>query len=490
MTIEIVFLKSEFCRFESAYKDLKVRIKISGVYDAMEDNEFTAKIISKLGMEYSLTEWTEVITDTTTKLVKEYDLNNVVFDLGSSCDIDLPLNIGKHTLSVTINGTTVTGEFELVPISITSVKSQYLLGVQLESRTDLVLKQELRKITGVEVLEISKETPVGTKELHWNVDDSTLQWDFGEPVEITEDYTEYILMNHMGSNPGVSDGDYIKVSIEDIADLPAESQYEICVVDSKDYTSEEFRFWVRNSYNMLVQTLISTDIEPTLYSSDKDKVNLGYKYLDPVMNTPKRFTQTSNISFEFPVNMLQCIVELWAQYRGLGADATRVDIGLERVDFSTDGNVVIRGFPYDSIYGSNTATIGWAGTWDRNIYSENHHGARNKVKNFWNGTVVAGIIDEELRQLALSIIGRIAAIDLMTSAGLGRGSGIASRSFSVGGISSSYSTTESAEYGTFSAYIVNHQQALGVGKATKDEREAGLINQLRNKVQSSQSFKF
>jgi hypothetical protein len=482
MTIEIVFLKSEFCRFESAYKDLKVRIKISGVYDAMEDNEFTAKIISKLGMEYPLTDWTEVITDTTTKLVKEYDLNNVVFDLGDSCDIDLPLNIGKHTLSVTINGTTATGEFEVVPLTVDSIKKQYLLGVDLESKTELVFKQELRKITGVELLEISKETPVGPKEIHWNPTDSTLQWDFGEPVVISEDYTDYILTNHM-SAIGVTDGDYIKVRIEDITALPVEEQYETAIVDVSDYSNEEFRYWVKTGYNTLVQTVIMTDLEPTLYSSDKSLVSQGYKYFDPVMNTPKRFSQTSNISFEFPVNMLQCIVELWAQYRGLGADATRVDIGLERVDFSMDGQVVIRGFPYDSVYGSNTATIGWAGTWDRNIYSENHHGARNKVKNFWNGTLVVGIIDEDLRQLALDVMGRIAAISLLLQAGLGKGAGISSRSFSVGGISSSYSTTESAENSLYSGVITDLQRTLGVGKATKDEMKYGLVNMLKQKIE-------
>jgi len=287
--LSIKFLKAEFCRFEENFKNLKVRVKIADVWDVGEDNIFTAKIISFLGMEYELTDWTETIIETTTKLVKEYDLNLVTFDLGDDCEIDLPLNIGKHTLSVNINDTTTTAEFDVVPITVQSIKNQYMLGVNLESRVELVLQQDLRKITGVK----------------------TLQWDNGEPIEISDDYIEYHLLNYM-STPGVVDGDFIKIEVEDIDSLPATDQTELVIVDVKKYSLSDYQYWINNGYRVVMETIIMSDIEPTLYSSDK---TLGYKYLDPVMNKPKGYSETTNVSFEFAVNLLQDIVELCTSQR-------------------------------------------------------------------------------------------------------------------------------------------------------------------------------
>lgn len=488
--LTIKFLKAEFCRFEEKFKDLKVRIKITDVWDIGEDNIFTAKIITALGMEYELTDWTEVIVEATTKLIKEYDLNLVVFPLEGDCDIDLPLNIGTHTLEVNINDTTVSETFKVVPITVDSMKSQFLLGIELESSIQLSLQQDLRLITGVEVLEISKETSVGAKELVWDVDNSTLQWDDGEPILITDEHQEYHLLNYM-SSPGIVDGDWLHVSIDDIDDLPAESQTETVIVDVKKYDTSDFQYWIDNGYRVVTEMMIMTDIEPTLYSSDKDLVADGYKFLDPVLDLPKNFSETTNYSFEFPVNMLQCIVELWAQYF---VNNSRINIDKSIITHSTDGQVVIRLLPYAHSSpggGSNSITFGQAGIYDRSMYAKTHHGARNKTKNFWNGTVVAGIVDKNVQSLALTIAGMVGAMDLLIQAGLGTGAGIASRSFSVGGISSSYNSTESAENSRYSGILLDMQKKLGIGKSTKDEQKVGLVQSLKNKVMGrSLGFKY
>ena len=488
--LTIKFLKPEFCRFEEKYKDLKVRIKITDVWDIGEDNIFTAKIITALGMEYELTTWTEVIEEATTKLIKEYDLNLVVFPLEGDCDIDLPLNIGTHTLEVNINDTTVSETFKVVPITVDSIKSQHLLGVELESSIQLGIQQDLRLITGVEVTEVSRETSVGAYELVWDVTNSTLQWADGEPVTISDDETEYILTDYMvGIN--IVAGSYIRVSVIDTDDLPEEDQTEVVLIDVIKYDISDFQYWINVGYQTLMQTIVMVDIEPTLYSSDKDLVATGYKFLPPVLDLPKNFSETTNYSFEFPVNMLQCIVELWAQYF---ANDSRINIDQSIITHSEDGEVTIRMYPYalsNSSGGSNAISFGRAGIYDRSMYAKTHHGARNKTKNFWNGTIVAGINDKDIRDLALSVVSRITAISLLLAAGLGRGAGVASRSFSVGGISSAYSSTESAENSLFSGVIRDLQSSLGLGKATKDERAAGLINMLKMKIQGgSMAFKY
>lgn len=489
-SLEIKFLKAEFCRFEDKFKTLKVRVKIQGLYHPDKDNIFTAKIITALGMEYELTTWTEVISESTTKLIKEYDLNLVVFPLEGDCDIDLPLNIGTHTLEVSINDTTTSETFKVVPITVDSIKSQHLLGVELESSIQLGIQQDLRLITGVEVTEVSRETAVGAYELVWDVDNSTLQWADGEPVAITDDETEYILTDYMVAVNIVA-GSYIRVQIDDIDNLPTESKTEIVLIDVTKYDISDFQYWINVGYQTLMQTIVNVDIEPTLYSSNKELVATGYKFLPPVLDLPKSFSETTNYSFEFPVNMLQCIVELWAQYF---ANGSRINIDKSIITHSEDGEVTIRRYPYglsSTSGGSNAITFGQAGLFDRSMYAKNHHGARNKTKNFFQGTVVAGINDKDIRDLALSVASRITAISLLLAAGLGRGAGVASRSFSVGGISSSYASTESAENSLYSGVITDLQRGLGLGKATKDERAAGLTNLLKKKIEGgSMAFKY
>ena len=482
-SLGIQFLKAEFCRFEENSKTLKVRIKIQGVYHQDKENIFTAKIVTGIidpenapeKLEYPLDTWTQIVGESTTKLIKEYDLNLVTF-----LDGRLPLNIGKHTLEVSLNSVVETAEFSVVPMTIQTMKSKYLLGIELQSRVELVLQQELRLITGVEVTQISNDTPVGAKELIWNVDDSTLQWDNGEPVAITDDYIEYKLLNYM-STPGVTDGDYLSVTIEDIDNLPAEDQTEVVIVDVKSYETEDYQYWIQNGIDTLVQTIIMTDIEPSLYSSDKD---LGYKYLDPVMDIPKSQTESSNYSFDVPVNMLQGIVELWAAYYG---SESRINIANKVISFTSDGRIVVRSWPGGftsgrAASGSVTATIGLSGKWDRTIHAKSGPGDRNKTQNFWNSSLIAGISDPNLRALALDVAARISSIMILLQAGLGKGAGIASRSFSVGGISSSYATTESAENSLYSGVLTDLQRGLGVGKSSAAEQRVGLINQLKNKV--------
>lgn len=497
--ITIKPLKTEFCRFEEGYQNLRVRIKIDGVYDLGNDNLLTAFITNKHGMEFALTEWEETISDTTEKLIKEYDLNDVYFteqdindNIGNQGTYDnvsavLPLNIGKNLLTVNINDTTTSIEFDLVPITTATFRGQYLLGVDMEAANQLAIQQELRKITGVEITEISKDTTVGAKNIVWNHEAQTLQWDNGIPVSISDDYIEYKLYDYT-MIPGTNYGDYISITVEDPEDLPAESVSETVLVDVKRYSAEDYQYWVNQGYQTTAQTIANVPVEPTLYSSDKDLVTgKNYIYLEPSQLTPKRFTRTLNTSFEFPVNKLQRIIEIW----GLHGGSHRVNIDKSHVKSTSDGRVTVEGYPIGARGGNAYATIGAAGLYDRTINAENYPGSRNPVAGFWNGTVIAGVIDEGIRDLYLQVSAQISAINALLQAGLGQGEGIASRSFSVDGVSSSYQTTESAENSLFSGVITDLQKGLGVGKASKEEKNTGLVNQLRKKIEGgSLAFKY
>jgi hypothetical protein len=497
--ITIKFLKSEFCRFEPGFKDLKVRIKITDVWDIGEDNIFTAKITDIHGMEYPITDWTETIVESTTKLTKEYDLNLVGFtendiqeNSGKTGSYDnerfcIPLNIGKNTLTVQINDTIASAEFDLVPITVASIKNQYLLGVDLQSRTQLTIQQELREITGVEFTEISNDTTVGAKDLVWDATAKTLQWDNGKPIKIVDAEIEYLLPSYL-MIAGLGGGDYVRIIVEDVDDLPSLNVTEELIVDVKQFGNSDFQYWINNGYQVALQTIAMVDLEPTLYTSDKLLVeNNNYKYLDPIQLVTKRQTRTQNFSFETPINMLQKVIELWGHYSG----ENRVVIDNERIEIGTDGNIVIRGFPLGFGSRGGFSAIGFAGLIDRTINAETYPGSRNPTNNFWQMTGTFGVIDKGIRDLFISVAGKIASIDLLLIAGVSKGQGIASQSFSVDGVSSAYTTTESAENSLYSGVLTDLQRGLGVGKATKEERETGLVNKLRKKIEGgSLVFKF
>ena len=498
--LAIKFLKFEFCRFEENFKTLKVRIKITNQWDRDKENIFTAKIINKHGMEYPLTTWTEKIGENTTKLVKEYDLNNVFYteqDIHDNMNDNvtgaddtrpcIPLNIGKNTLSININDTTTTAEFDLVPITVSSIKNQYLLGVDLQARTQLTVQQELRKITGVEITEISKDMTVGAKDFVWDVDNQTLQWDNGVPVTITDEFTEYKIFDYTMIS-GLGGGDYISIFVEDPADLPIVDVTETVLVDVKQFELSDFSFWIDNAYNHIAELITVTDVEPMLYSSDQDMVDSkNYKYLPPVQLVTKRYTRTQNFSFEFSVNMLQKVIELWGHYSG----DDRVAIDTDRIELMEDGSIVVLGFPLGYGTGSGRSAIGFAGTIDRTLNAENYPGARNPTDNFWQGIVVSGVKEKSLQRLFLDTCGQIASLNLMIQSGLGRSGGIASQSFSVDGISSAMSTVESAENALLSSSILEISRIIGVGKATIEEKKHGTLAMLKNKISGgSMIFKY
>ncbi|MCP4753489.1 MAG: hypothetical protein GY866_21575 [Proteobacteria bacterium] len=475
-------LKAEFCRFEEAFKSLRVRIKIENEYveaPTGTDNQVSAKITNNLGMEYDLATWAETITDTTEKLVKEFDLNGVTF-----LDGKLQLTVGTHTLEISIGSFTKSITFKVVPISVKRLRDQYLLGINLEANATLVLQQPLKRITGVEVEEVSNDTRVGVKELVWDATDKTLSYDNGEPVEIIDDQEEYIIQNFMSTAAG--DGDYLTITVEDFDELPEVHVTESVVIDTKNFLLADFQKWIETAWSYVTATVINTGIEPIYYSSDESE---KAAYLDPVDLLPKNYSRTRNMTFEFPVNLLKHVVELWAVH--FTNNSSKINISTERVKSKRDGTVSVLSFPFHGTTVGNLATLGLAGMFDKTIYANSHHGARNPVKNFWHGKVVAGIDEEDLRNTAIDVIAKIATIGILNIAGSAKDAGVSSTSFSVSGISASKTLTSSAMYGIYSAPIDMIQKSLGVGNSTKDEVKNGLITILKRKVEGGgMSFKY
>lgn len=468
--MKLKLLKKEYCLEEDGQFTLKVRVTPEG-----ETGTLTGTVTNKNDITTALS-WNFPVTDNTKQKPTE-DLSTLSFVVGNSKTIGF--TVGKHTLTVAINGTTETAEFWIVPITVKRIRNQYLLGIELEAQAKLTFQQDLRLITGVEPLEISSDTMVGVKELVFDFTNQTLQWDNGLPVTISDDFDEYRLTDYL-CEPGIMDGNYITVRVEDIDDLPQADQTEPVIVDIFRWSTDDYMKCISDAHDYVCNSEIWTQLYPDYYSHDRDDnaIYLPTADMDPSSLSESRFER-----FELAVNLLIDLVELNIHPY---ANFTSV-IDLEWTEIKDDGRIEVRGYSI-SAAGQGHSTF-YSGHWDKTIYADFRRGQRNIVRNYWQAKAIAGITDSQLRITCIDVIAKVALLNMYVWAASGKDQGIASRSFSTSGVSSSYMTTSSAEYGVYSANIAEVSKQLGVGNVTADQKKNGLLGKLKTQIEGG-SFMF
>lgn len=468
--MKLKLLKKEYCLEEDGQFTLKVRITPEG-----ETGTLTGTVTNKNEITTDLP-WAFTITDNT-KQKPTTDLSKLTFVVGNSKTIGL--TIGKHTLTVDINGTKQSVDFSIVPITVKRIKDQYLLGIELEAQSKLVFQQKLRSISGVELLEVSSDTTVGEKELVYNFANKTLQWDNGRPLVITDEDDEYRLTDYL-IETGIMDGNYITIRVEDIDDLPQSDQTELVIVDIFRWSQDDFMKCISDAHDYVCNSEIWTQLYPDYYSHDRkdNAIHLEVSDMQPSSLSVSRFER-----FELAVNLLIELVELkihpYANFTSI--------IDLEWTEWKPDGRVEVRGYSI-SAAGQGHSSL-YSGQWDKTFRADFRRGQRNKVRNYWQAKAIAGINDSQLRTTCIDVIAKIALLNMYIWAASGKDQGIASRSFSASGVSSSYTTTSSAEYGVYSANIAEVSKYLGVGNVTADQKKNGLLGKLKTQIEGG-AFSF
>jgi len=461
--MKLKLLKKEYCLEEDGQHTLKVRVTPEG-----EVGQLTGKITNKNGFEAPLS-WNIAITDNTKQKPTE-DLSSINFTIGVG---SIGFTVGKHKLSVTINTTTVEVYFWVVPITVKRIRNQYLLGIELEAQSKLVFQQELRLITGVELLEISSDSTTGLKDLVYNFTNKTLQWDNGLPIVISDDYDEYRLTDYL-CEPGVMDGNYITVRVEDFDDLPQADQTESVIVDIFRWDTDDYMKCISDAHAYVCNSEIWTQLYPDYYSYDRADNAI---YMEPADLKPRSLSASKYERVSFAVNQLIQLIDLKVHpYKDV-----YFSVNLDWVEIKDDGRIEIRG--YSSQAGGQGTSAYYAGRWDKTIYADFRHGQKNPVQNYWNAKAIAGITDEQLRITCIDVIAKVALLNMYIWAASGKDQGIASRSFSASGVSSSYATTSSAEYGVYSANIAELAKQLGVGNVTADQKKNGLLGKLKTQIE-------
>ena len=463
-------LKKEYCLEEDNQFTLRVRVVPEG-----ETGTLTGTITNKNGFITALT-WAFPITDNS-KQKPTTDLSTLTFDVGNSKTIGF--TIGKHTLTVDINGTKESVEFFIVPITVKRIKDQYLLRIKLEAQGVLVFQQELRLISGVELLEISSDTMVGEKELVYDSTAKTLQWDNGRPIVITDDEDEYTLPDYL-IEAGVMDGNYITVRVEDIDDLPQADQTEFVLVDVFSWSQDDYMKCISDAHDYICNSEIWTQLYPDYYSHDRADNAI---YLSPTDMLPSSLSRSRFERLELALNLLIEVVDL--KIHPYATFTSTID--LEWSEPKEDGRIEVRGYSI-SAAGQGHSSF-YSGQWDKTINADFRKGQRNPVRNYWLAKAIAGISEPQLRITCIDVIAKVALLNMYVWAASGKDQGIASRSFSSSGVSSSYTTTSSAEYGVYSANIAEISKYLGLGNVTADQKKNGILGKLKTQIEGG-SFSF
>jgi len=465
--MKLKLLKKEYCLAEDNEYTLKIRVVPEG-----ETGTLTAKVINKNGFEKALS-WSVTITDDSKQKLTE-DLSTLSFAIGDS---SIGFTIGKHTLEVDIDGTKQTVNFWIVPITVKRIRNQYLVGIELEAQSKLTFQQDLRLITGVELLGISADTTVGIKELVYNSTNKTLQWDNGVAVTISDSYDEYRLTD-FECEAGVMDGNYITVRVEDIDDLPSSDQTETAIVDIFRWRQDDYMKCISDSHDYVCNSEIWTQLYPDYYSYDRADNAI---YMSPADYQPRSLSRTYYQQFELAVNKLIEITELKIK----PFKDNKAVVEKDWLVVKSDGRVEVRGY---SLQSGRVGATYYAGQYDKTVYADSRKNQKNPVKEYWMAKAIAGIENEQLRVTCIDVIAKIALLNMYIWAASGKDQGISNRSFSASGVSSSYATTSSAEYGIYSANIAELAKQLGVGNVTADQKKNGLLGKLKTQIEGGANF--
>ncbi len=324
-------------------------------------------------------------------------------------------------------------EFHVRLLTGARLAEDYLHGLANLPADELAVKLQPRLVTGVEVLEVSPETPPGFYPLSFHLDSSgqrSLQWAGGQTIAIGERFRRYVL-------PDNRDG-WIEVEITDVRALPAQSLQEALLIERKRFDRSTLGRLVDRATDWLEQTLLQVFLEPTLVATDP-----GAETYDVQANPLTLYARPEGKwpGIKFPYAHVQEV--LWLAGH----------IGTHRVvDIPTSWLKLERQNGFTTLVPSGDPLL-----WTRLPFLSGILGGTNEIPGFWHFALRAGLRSppEDL----LDAIGKKAAMDALTRIGQAFKPGIGSESFSKE-ISVSTSYVRSAQANVLSATRAEYQAEL------------------------------
>ena len=345
-------------------------------------------------------------------------------------------------------GTQDSDDFYINPITVHRMRNDWCFGIDFQSSDLRTWRFHPRLIPGVTMQEVSRNHKLAFFPLKYEVNsagDKFLAWDGGSLVRLNAAHKEYMLP---GGGPT---SEYIVVKV-DHNRLGATPQSEELFIEEKVLSDESIRRYLSDSIDHVENTLVQTYIEPTDLVTDVDPsqltysgsggalvINSDYDFItSPVTFYPRVPGQWIDIQFPFP--SLLKIEQLY----GAVANTRVIHINPEWIEIAEKSGYT-QLVPFNSEIAFDFIGLVWV----ESLRSS------TAIPNFWHYNLVAGLRD--CPGDLLELIGKHAAIPILTAAGAAFRGGYSSQSISRDGISESVSYTSSAIYGIYSASIEDYR---------------------------------
>jgi len=380
----------------------------------------------------------------------EFELNSIL----SSPDLFRLAKAGQYFIYVYDSVASTTNEssddFDVSLITVDRMKREFLFGIDLQSSEIRTWKLPPRTITGVTLLEVSRNHPLAFFPLSYTIEGTSryLSWGEGGPgVSITPDTKQtYILPTAVGQ-------EYILIEV-DARYTPAASCQELLLVEESDLSNETIRSYIKAAADQIENSELQVLLEPTRCVTDIDPTQITFSphNLSPILLDADWDKVTSPVTYylqdrndwiqiKFPFRRVLSVDQLF----GMTGNTRIVDINLEWLELSETSG-------YGQLVPLNQEIA-----WDflGLVFVTGVAGARC-LPNFWHYSALVGLRD--VPGEVLQWLGREAAIPILTVAGQAFRSGVSSMSLGRDGISESVSYTSSAIYGIYSASIEDHRR--------------------------------
>ena len=339
-------------------------------------------------------------------------------------------------------------DFYINPITVHRMRNDWCFGIDFQSSDLRTWRFNPRLITGVTVQEVSRNHKLSFFPLKYTVDaagNKFLAWDGGTLTPLNVAYKEYMLP------AGGPTSEYIVVKV-DHNRVAATSQSEDLFIEERVLDDETIRRYLSDSIDHVENTLVQTYIEPTDLVTDVDPsqltysgsggalvINSDYDFItSPVTFYPRVPGQWIDIQFPFP--SLLKIEQLY----GAVANTRVIHINPEWIEIAEKSGYT-QLVPFNSEIAFDFIGLIWV----ESLRSS------TAIPNFWHYNLVAGLRD--CPGDLLELIGKHAAIPILTAAGAAFRGGYSSQSISRDGVSESVSYTSSAIYGIYSASIEDYR---------------------------------
>lgn len=340
-------------------------------------------------------------------------------------------------------------DFDISIVSVDRFKRDFLFGLDLQAAEVRTWKMDPKQITGVKLVQISRQHPAAFFPLNFRTDGTSnyLSWAEGPEIKVnTTSRERFILPSSLGQ-------DYVIVDV-DGKDLPSADYSELILVEEDEITDETLRRHLRQARDLIENTELQIFLEPTRCVTDIDptQITFSQQNLSPIVLDADWDVRTPPVTF-YPKGVGDWIHIQMPMFHVLRVDSlygavanTRiVDINLEWIEIG-EKQGFLQLVPFNQEIAFDFIGL---------VYVEALRG-QVEIPSFWRYNLIAGLRDvpAEIQEY----LGRLAAIPVLTVAGQAFRSGYSSQSVSRDGVSESVSYTASAIYGIYSASIEDHKR--------------------------------